>query len=68
MNRPLILDFAKKRSESAAKVPYRYDKKRDLNTVILNGEQIPFITSGLSTLELLTKTEQSRESDDDSIV
>lgn len=61
--KPLILDFCISRSEDI-KPCYSYDNELNLNILKLNDLKVPFVESDVNNLELQTKTEVLRESDD----
>ena len=66
MNRPLLLDFSVPRVGGNLTC-YSYDNSLDMNVVEIKGQKVPFISYGSNEVELLTKTEVSREQDDDMI-
>lgn len=63
--RPLILDYKITRSEESSVVPFFYDPRTSLNMISIEGLEIPFIDSDTSAVDLMTKTKQHRENDDD---
>jgi len=67
MKNALILDFAKERSQEVQPF-FKYDYNKNLNIIHSNNDQIPFISmKSNSSMELLTKTDNLREQDDDTL-
>lgn len=64
MSRPLIFDFAVDRSDDNNTV-LNYDNELNLNVVEIQGQITPLIHATTNNLELMTKTAQRRESDDE---
>lgn len=66
MNRPLILDYSISRvGDNDEILPYFYDYHQNLNVIICDGERKPVVLAGQQIAELLTKTENDRERDDE---
>ncbi|CAK8712278.1 hypothetical protein GMJAKD_01530 [Candidatus Electrothrix aarhusensis] len=70
-NKPLIFDFAKNSTQAEETVPYfKYNYEKNLNVIqSQDKKEIPFILmqnkNQCTPHELLTKTRQDREADDD---
>lgn len=63
--RPLILDYKVSRSEDQHPILYEYDAAQSLNVVNIDGIAKPFIDANSSDVELMTKSKEVRESDDE---
>jgi len=62
--KPLIFDFAlHRRKEQAPK--FEYDYELNLNVIRRKDYKIPFVNTGHSSLELMTKTKEIPREDDD---
>lgn len=66
--KPLILDFKTTRVDPGASPCYQYDPIESLNTVSLNGRNIPFIDTTANDIEFLTRTRVMGEKDDASLL
>lgn len=62
------LQFAQERSEGSMGAAFRYSCENDVNIIDTDSGSVPFIEHGGESLELMTKTEQCFESDDDNIM
>lgn len=63
-SKPLILDYKEPMVDVIGDSVYKYDHNLSLNTVIKNGEKVPFISLDFHSLELSTKTKVKQEQDD----
>ena len=66
MKKPLILDHATNRISSAT-FNYTYDSELDLNVCEISNKKVPFIDTTVKDVELMTKTFEEPEQDDDEI-
>lgn len=64
--RPLILDYTIPRSVQDLPIRYEYDAIQSMNVVKEAGITKPFIDANVSDVELMTKSKEVRESDDQS--
>ena len=62
------LQFVQERSKETSDVAYEYSWEKDINIISSAQGTVPFVESGNEALELMTKTEQCFEADDDSIM
>lgn len=66
---PLIFDHIRQREKSLKPVVFEYSQEHDMNVVYINGHPVPFVQMTAKkdsySLELLTKTREEREEDDD---
>ncbi|MES2277277.1 MAG: hypothetical protein V4592_14715 [Bacteroidota bacterium] len=63
--RPLILDYQVSRSEDDLPICYEYDGAQSLNVIKIGGVNKPFIDANPGDVELMTKSKEVRESDDE---
>jgi len=63
--KPLIFDYQILRSGEELPVTYEYDAQQCLNVININGLKKPFIDVNVNDVELMTKTKEDRERDDD---
>lgn len=63
--RPLILDYKVSRSEDQLPMLYEYDVAQSLNVIKIDGITKPFIDANPGDVELMTKSKEVRESDDE---
>ena len=64
--KPLILEYATERKvDEKDEILYEYDFTESMNMIQTKNKKIPIIDSNSDNVELLTKSEQSRERDDD---
>lgn len=70
-DQPLIYDFIEKKTNMTEGIILEYSEKHDLNVASFNGEVIPFVQLARKDLsqsnlcELLTKTYEEREEEED---
>ena len=67
MNKPLILDFARKLKKDNHPGFY-FDNEINLNVIKIEGKVIPFVEVNKFTYETMTKTYIKREDEDDSLL
>ena len=65
MKKVWSLQFAQERDREVMGDSYQYSWEKDVNMIATKSGLVPFVDSGSKALELMTKTEQSFESDDD---
>ncbi len=65
MKKVWSLQFAQERTRDVIGDDYQYSWKTDVNMVVTESGPVPFVESGSEAIELMTKTEQCFESDDD---
>jgi hypothetical protein len=69
MKKPPVLKFACLINSVNQQKPFFYDATLNLNLIDINGLRMPFVElPPVSNIELQTKTEVSREEDDDGAV
>ena len=62
------LQFVQDRTKESDYITYKYSSENDVNMVETESGLVPLIESGSEVLDLMTKTEQCFESDDDNIM
>lgn len=65
MKKVWSLQFVQERGGGVIDDDYQYSWKTDVNMIATESGLVPFVESGNYALELMTKTEQCFESDDD---
>jgi len=63
--KPLILDFKEVRTDETSAIPYTYDNNTGLNMITVGDTPIPFIDCDVNSVDMMTKTRQHRENDDE---